>query len=59
MSDQLRETTMDPAHRTLRRITMKDASAAESMFELLMGNEVAPRKEFISSAEIDRERIDA
>lgn len=58
-ADQLRETTMDPEHRTLRRITMKDGAAAEKMFELLMGNEVAPRKEFISNAEIDRERIDA
>jgi DNA gyrase subunit B len=58
-ADQLRETTMDPAHRTLRRITMKDASAAEAMFELLMGNEVAPRKEFISTADIARDRIDA
>jgi DNA gyrase subunit B len=58
-ADQLRETTMDPNHRTLRRITMKDVSKAEAMFELLMGNEVAPRKDFISNADIDRERIDA
>ena len=58
-ADQLRETTMDPDHRTLRRITIKDAAAAEKMFELLMGNEVAPRKDFISNADIDRERIDA
>ena len=58
-ADQLRETTMDPSARTLRRITMQDADAAEKMFELLMGNEVAPRKEFISTAEIDRDRIDA
>ena len=58
-AEQLRETTMDPEHRTLRRVTMKDADAAEKMFELLMGNEVAPRKEFISNAEVDRERIDA
>ncbi len=58
-ADQLRETTMDPDHRTLRRITIKDAADAEKMFELLMGNEVAPRKEFISAADIDRERIDA
>jgi DNA gyrase subunit B len=58
-ADQLRETTMDPAARTLRRITIKDAAAAEAMFELLMGNDVAPRKEFISTAEIDRDRIDA
>jgi len=58
-ADQLRETTMDPEHRTLRRITMKDVTKAEAMFELLMGNEVAPRKDFISTADIDRERIDA
>jgi DNA gyrase subunit B len=58
-ADQLRETTMDPDHRTLRRVTVTDAVAADAMFELLMGNEVAPRKEFISTAEIDRDRIDA
>ena len=58
-ADQLRETTMDPEQRTLRRITMKDVTKAEAMFELLMGNEVAPRKDFISNADIDRERIDA
>ena len=58
-ADQLRETTMDPDHRTLRRITMKDVTKAEAIFELLMGNEVAPRKDFISNADIDRERIDA
>ncbi len=59
--DQLRETTMDPAHRMLRRISAQDAVAAEGVFELLMGNDVAPRKEFIvdSAARIDRERIDA
>jgi DNA gyrase subunit B len=58
-ADQLRETTMDPDARTLRRITVSDATAAEKMFELLMGNDVAPRKEFISTAEINRDRIDA
>ena len=58
-ADQLRETTMEPDARTLRRITVSDAAAAEAMFELLMGNDVAPRKEFISTAEIDRDRIDA
>jgi len=58
-ADQLRETTMDPDKRTLRRITIKDAAAAEKIFDLLMGNEVAPRKEFIATADIDRERIDA
>ncbi|ADU48460.1 DNA gyrase/topoisomerase IV subunit B [Intrasporangium calvum] len=60
-ADQLADTTMDPRHRTLRRVTMRDFEAAEGTFELLMGNEVAPRKDFIieSAAEVDRERIDA
>ncbi|HKX67942.1 MAG TPA: DNA topoisomerase IV subunit B [Intrasporangium sp.] len=60
-ADQLADTTMDPRHRTLRRVTMRDLEAAEGTFELLMGNEVAPRKDFIieSAAEVDRERIDA
>src|SRR5918995_1189137 len=46
-ADQLAETTMDPRHRTLRRITVDDAEAATDVFELLMGNAVAPRKEFL------------
>ncbi len=58
---QLRETTMDPAHRLLRRITVNDAEAACEVFDLLMGSDVAPRKEFIVSSadEIDRSRVDA
>ncbi|MBK9740057.1 MAG: type IIA DNA topoisomerase subunit B [Actinobacteria bacterium] len=60
-ASQLRETTMDPAHRTLRRITMNDAAAAEQVFDLLMGSDVAPRKDFIvdGAAALDRDRIDA
>ncbi|MET7761254.1 DNA topoisomerase IV subunit B [Streptomyces sp. NPDC005336] len=60
-ADQLAETTMDPRHRTLRRINISDLEAAEHAFDLLMGNEVAPRKEFItnSAATLDRSRIDA
>jgi DNA gyrase subunit B len=60
-ADQLAETTMDPRHRTLRRIRVTDAEAAERVFELLMGNDVAPRKDFIveGAATLDRERIDA
>jgi DNA gyrase subunit B len=60
-ADQLAETTMDPSHRTLRRVTMRDAVAAERIFELLMGNDVAPRKDFIvaGSAALDPNRIDA
>jgi DNA gyrase subunit B len=58
---QLRETTMDPARRALRRVTLTQAEGAEAVFDLLMGNDVAPRKDFIvEGAQIlDRTRIDA
>ena len=46
-ADQLAETTMDPRRRTLRRLTVDDAEAAARVFELLMGSDVAPRKDFI------------
>ena len=57
---QLRETTMDPDKRTLRRITVSDAKSAENVFDLLMGSDVAPRKEFIieGAAQLDRSKID-
>ena len=60
-ADQLAETTMDPRQRTLRRITVDDADVAAEVFELLMGSEVAPRKEFIvqGAYEVDAEAIDA
>jgi DNA gyrase subunit B len=60
-SSQLRETTMDPAHRALRRVTVTDATVAEEVFDLLMGNDVGPRKEFIvdGASLLDRDRIDA
>jgi DNA gyrase subunit B len=59
-ADQLAETTMDPRHRTLRRINLGDLDASEQVFDLLMGNEVAPRKEFIvsSASSLDLSRID-
>src|SRR5689334_6283368 len=60
-ADQLAETTMDPRHRTLRRITADDAAQAAEVFELLMGSDVAPRKEFIvqGAYEVDLEALDA
>jgi DNA gyrase subunit B len=60
-AEQLAVTTMDRAGRTLRRVQVTDAEAAASVFELLMGNEVAPRRDFIvtSSDRLARERIDA
>jgi len=60
-ADQLAVTTMDPGKRTLRRITAEHAESAERVFELLMGNEVGPRRDFIvaGGAGLDRARIDA
>jgi DNA gyrase subunit B len=60
-ADQLSETTMDPRHRTLRRLTVDDAEVAAQVFELLMGSDVAPRKEFIvqGAYEVDVESLDA
>ncbi|WP_235537303.1 DNA gyrase/topoisomerase IV subunit B [Nocardioides sp. Soil805] len=60
-ADQLAETTMDPRHRTLRRLTVDDAEVSAHVFELLMGSDVAPRKEFIvqGAYDVDMETLDA
>ncbi|WP_375782623.1 DNA gyrase/topoisomerase IV subunit B [Microbacterium endophyticum] len=60
-AEQLATTTMDRQGRLLRRVRVQDAEAAATVFELLMGNEVAPRRDFIvtSSDQLGRERIDA
>jgi DNA gyrase subunit B len=60
-ADQLATTTMDRGGRLLRRVRLEDAEGAGRVFELLMGNEVAPRREFIvdSSDRLSREAIDA
>jgi DNA gyrase subunit B len=58
---QLAETTMDPRRRTLRKLTVDDGEAAEHVFELLMGSDVAPRKDFLvqGAYEVDAEALDA
>jgi DNA gyrase subunit B len=59
-ASQLAETTMDPRRRTLRRIRISDSAAATEIFDVLMGSEVAPRRDFIvgGAAELDPARID-
>ena len=59
-ADQLAD-DHEPRHRTLRRLTVDDAANAERVFEMLMGNEVAPRKEFIieGAYALEADRIDA
>ncbi|MGZ0710808.1 DNA gyrase/topoisomerase IV subunit B (plasmid) [Coraliomargarita sp. W4R53] len=60
-AEQLATTTMDRSGRLLRRVRVGDAEAASTVFELLMGNDVAPRREFIidASGRLDRGQIDA
>jgi DNA gyrase subunit B len=60
-ADQLAETTMNPRYRTLRRITIDEADAAEQTFSKLMGKDVDPRKEFLieGAYALDADRIDA
>ena len=60
-ADQLAETTMDIRHRVLRRVRVADAEAAEHAFSLLMGSQVAPRKDFIvaGASHLNQEQIDA
>ncbi len=47
MQNNLWDTTMDPEHRTLIQVELDDAIEADKIFEQLMGDEVAPRRDFI------------
>ncbi|WP_433119667.1 DNA gyrase/topoisomerase IV subunit B [Micromonospora sp. CA-246542] len=60
-ADELWDTTMNPATRAVRRITLDDVDAAERILELLMGEKVEPRRNWLidSADRVDREAIDA
>jgi len=55
---QLWETTMDPSVRSLKKVTIEDAVRADELFTILMGDQVAPRKDFITSHAKEVENLD-
>jgi DNA gyrase subunit B len=57
-AEELRDTTLDPANRTLLRVRMEDASAADDMFRILMGDKVEPRREFIEKHALEARNLD-
>jgi len=56
--EQLSDTTMDPAKRTLLQVRIEDAYEADEMFSKLMGDEVEPRREFIERNALDAQNLD-
>ncbi len=57
-AEELRETTLDPANRTLLKVKMDDASAADDLFRILMGDKVEPRREFIEKHALEARNLD-
>ncbi len=57
-AEELRDTTLDPAHRTLSKVTMDDAGAADDLFRILMGDKVEPRREFIEKHALEVRNLD-
>ena len=57
-AEELRQTTLDPENRTLLQVTMEDASAADDLFRILMGDKVEPRREFIEKHALEVRNLD-
>jgi len=57
-ADQLRDTTMDPATRTILQVRLEDAVKADEIFTILMGDKVGPRKEFLDAHAKDVKELD-
>lgn len=57
-AEELRETTLDPENRTMSRVRMDDAAAADDIFRILMGDKVEPRREFIQKHALDVKNLD-
>jgi DNA gyrase subunit B len=57
-AEELRETTLDPANRTLLQVKMEDAGSADELFRVLMGDQVEPRREFIQKHALDVRNLD-
>ena len=57
-AEELRETTLDPANRTLSQVTMRDAGSADDLFRILMGDKVEPRRDFIEKHALEVRNLD-
>ena len=57
-AEELRETTLDPENRTLLKVSMQDAGAADEMFRVLMGDKVEPRRDFIEKHALEVKNLD-
>jgi DNA gyrase subunit B len=57
-AEELRETTLDPANRTLVKVTMTNAAEADELFRILMGDKVEPRREFIEKHALEVRNLD-